>query len=232
MSRSPSNLPSAERPTLWYRFGWHFFRAIFRVYFRWRVYYPERVPLEGPLIVAANHASFLDPPLVGSAAPRPLYYMARETLFRNPILRTIIRGWNAVPVARDTASSRGLKAAVDLLEAGHAVLVFPEGTRSRDGHLQPAQAGVGLLVARVACPVVPVRIINSHRALPRGAFLPRPVRIEVLFGEPMDMHLWRERMAHAPSFARKDLYRQTAQAIMDAIAALQPPQKEKKQSSR
>ena len=129
-----------------YRAGWIAFRALFRFYFGWRVYNAERVPLEGPVILASNHASFLDPPLVGSGLKRGINYLARENLFRFPILGEILRRWQVVPVDREGGGAKGLKAILDRLLAGGAIILFPEGTRTRDGRLQPARSGIGLTV--------------------------------------------------------------------------------------
>jgi 1-acyl-sn-glycerol-3-phosphate acyltransferase len=84
-----------------YRLGWLFFRSIYSTYFRWRVYHPERVPLEGPVILAANHASFIDPPLVGAGIRRMVNFLARDTLFDVPIVGAVLRSWKVVPVDRD-----------------------------------------------------------------------------------------------------------------------------------
>src|SRR5881628_1549232 len=93
-----------------YWVAWSLARLIFATYFHWRVYHPERVPREGPVILAANHASFLDPPLVGSGLPRAINYLARESLFKYPVLGSLLRSWNAVPVDREGGGGAGLKA--------------------------------------------------------------------------------------------------------------------------
>ena len=114
-----------------YFIGWSIFRVMYAVYFRWRVFNPENVPVQGGVILASNHASFLDPPLVGSGLKRDINYLARESLFRFPGIGALLRSWNAVPVDRDGGGARGLKAILDRLLAGGAIILFPEGTRSR-----------------------------------------------------------------------------------------------------
>src|SRR5512135_735714 len=115
---------------------WYSFRVFFRVYFRWVVYHRERVPCEGPFILASNHASFLDPPLVGTACPRAISYLARESLFRYPVVGLILRTVYAIPVDREGGGAAGLKAILGRLKQGGGIILFPEGTRTKDGRLQ------------------------------------------------------------------------------------------------
>src|SRR6185503_9921393 len=130
-----------------YRLGWILFRTLFAVYFRWRVFNAERVPRTGPVILAANHASFLDPPLVGAGFNRRCNFLARDTLFRYPGIGALLHSWRAVPVDREGGAA-GLKAILDRLLQGGVIILFPEGTRTRDGKLQPARSGIGLTVIK------------------------------------------------------------------------------------
>jgi 1-acyl-sn-glycerol-3-phosphate acyltransferase len=156
-----------------------------RVGFRLRAVGAERVPRQGGLLLAANHLSMLDPALIGAVMPRELDYMAKTELFRVPGFGGLIRRLNAHPVDRSGSDSAALRLALRLLGAGRALLVFPEGTRGPEGQLRPAQPGTGMLAALSAVPVVPVYIQGSGRALPRGAVLPRPVRVTVTIGTPL-----------------------------------------------
>jgi 1-acyl-sn-glycerol-3-phosphate acyltransferase len=205
-----------------YFLGWTFFRAIYATYFRWRVYNPERVPLAGPVILASNHASFLDPPLVGAGVKRGINYLARDTLFRFPGVGWLLRHWNSVPVDREGGGAAGLKAILDRLLAGGAIILFPEGTRTRDGKLQPARSGIGLAVVKSNAPVVPVRVFGTYEAYGRHIRFPRPHRIAVKYGRPMSFEKPRAE-AKACSKARlKEIYREVADEIMNAIARLEP----------
>ena len=181
--------------------------AVSRVWFRLRVVGAERMPREGHLIVASNHQSLLDPPLVGCVSPRELDYMAKAELFRIPGLGGLIRRLNAHPVDRTGSDSAALRLALRLLGAGRAVLLFPEGTRGTEGRLGPARAGAGMLAARSEAPVMPVYVRGSGRAFPRGAAVPRPSRVTVTFGTPI-------------RFARergKTRYQEISDEIMAAI---------------
>lgn len=205
-----------------YRLGWLFFRTLYTVYFRWRVLNVERVPLMGGVILAANHASFIDPPLVGSALPRPINYLARETLFRFPVVGAVLRSWNAVPVNRDGGGAAGLKAILDRLLAGGGIILFPEGTRTLDGKFQPARSGVGLTVIKSTAPVVPVRVFGSFEAYGRHMKVPRPRQVVVKYGRPMDFAALRAEAKSCDKTRLKAIYQQVADEIMAAIARLEP----------
>ena len=205
-----------------YRLGWLFFRALYTVYFRWRVFNAERVPVSGGVILAANHASFIDPPLVGGALPRPINYLARESLFRFPVVGAVLRSWNAVPVDRDGGGAAGLKAILARLLAGGGIILFPEGTRTKDGRLQPARSGIGLTVIKSTAPVVPVRVFGSYEAYGRHMKIPRPRRVIVKFGKPMNFATLRAEAQTCDKARLKAIYQQVADEIMAAIAGLEP----------
>jgi len=204
-----------------YRLGWMFFRTLYAVYFRWRVFNPERVPQTGAVILASNHASFLDPPLVGSGLNRPINYLARESLFRFPGIGALLRSWNAVPVDRDGGGAAGLRAILDRLLAGGGIVLFPEGTRTSDGKLQPAHPGIGLIVIKSQAPVVPVRTFGTFEAYGRNHKFPRPRRVAVKYGEPMRFENLRAETKECPKARLKEIYQQIADEIMAAIAKLE-----------
>ena len=205
-----------------YFIGWCAYRAVFQFYFRWRVFNPERVPLSGSVILAANHASFIDPPLVGAGIHRSINYLARENLFRFPVMGWVLRQWQVVPVDRDGGGATGLRAILERLLLGGAIILFPEGTRTSDGKIQPVRSGIGLTVIKSSAPVVPVRVFGTYEAYGRHMILPRPRPVAVKYAKPM---LFTELRAEAKvcSKARlKEIYQQVADEIMAAIAALQP----------
>jgi 1-acyl-sn-glycerol-3-phosphate acyltransferase len=205
-----------------YRIGWHLFRAVFRFYFGWRVCNPERVPESGPVILACNHASFLDPPLVGAALGRPINYLARASLFRYPIAGAILRSWQVVPVDRDGGTGRGFKAILDRLERGGAIILFPEGTRTLDGRLQPARSGIGLAVIKSAAPVVPVRVFGTFDAYGKHRRWPHPRQLTVKYGRPLDFAAPRAEAAVCTKPRVKEIYQEAADEIMAAIGRLEP----------
>ena len=205
-----------------YRIGWNVFRAVYVTYFRWRVFNPENVPLQGGVILASNHASFLDPPLVGAGLRRDINYLARESLFRFPVIGALLRSWNSVPVDRDGGGARGLKAILDRLLGGGAIILFPEGTRTKDGQLQPARSGIGLTVIKSSAPVVPVRVFGTFEAYGRHVKFPRPRRIMVKYGRPLNFEKLRAEAKTCDKARLKEIYQQVADEIMTAIAKLEP----------
>src|SRR5215212_236944 len=168
----------------WYRFGYNLSRFIARTCFQFKVVHRERIIEEGGAILAMNHQSYLDPPLAGIACRRPIYFLARKTLLKWPILGPIFPKLNVIPVDQERADMSALKSVIKLVRAGHCTVVFPEGSRTLDGQLQPAQPGLGLIIAKTLAPVVPMRIFGAHEAFPRGG-KPRFHPITIVVGEPM-----------------------------------------------
>jgi 1-acyl-sn-glycerol-3-phosphate acyltransferase len=202
--------------------AWCSFRLSFQTYFHWRVFNAERVPAEGPVIIAANHASFLDPPLVGASLHRAINYLARESLFHFPPMGAVLRSWQCVPVDRDGGGAAGLRAILDRLLAGGAIILFPEGTRSRDGAFQPARSGIGLTVIKSAAPVVPVHVFGTFNAYNRHMLFPRPRQVMVKFGRPMRFEPLRAEARTCAKPRLKEIYQEIAEEIMREIAGLGP----------
>jgi 1-acyl-sn-glycerol-3-phosphate acyltransferase len=205
-----------------YFIGWSFYRCLFATYFRWRVYNSGRVPMTGSVILASNHASFLDPPLVGSGVKRDINYMARKSLFRYPVAGWVLRAVNAVPVDRDGGGAAGLKAILDRLKAGGGIVLFPEGTRTKDGNLQPARSGIGLVVAKSAAPVVPVRVFGTYDARWQRLKLLRPPRVTIKYGQPMLFEKLRAEAQECTKARLKEIYQEIADELMAEIAKMEP----------
>lgn len=170
----------------------------------------ERLPVDGPVILAVNHTSFLDPVVAGCACPRPLHFMARDTLFDPPVFGALIRAYNAFPVARGADPRAALRACGERLDQGEAVLMFPEGTRSRDGRVGDVKGGIGLLATRHRAPVAPVYLWGPFRAWPRGRRLPRPVPMRAYYGSPI-----------VPQGTGRDEQKRVLDATRDALRALE-----------
>ncbi len=205
-----------------YRIGWSCFRMMYAGYFRWQVFNAERVPLKGGVIIASNNASFLDPPLVGSALRRDINYLARESLFRYPGIGALLRSWNAVPVDRDGGGAKGLKIILNRLLDGNGIILFPEGTRTKDGKLQPARSGIGLIVIKSEAVVVPVRTFGTFECYNRKWKFHLPKRLAVKYGQPMKFEALRAEAKTCDKTRLKEIYQQVADEIMAAIAKLEP----------
>ncbi len=197
-----------------YWIGKNIFNATARGLFDFRIIGQEKMNLPGAALIACNHVSFLDPPFVGQAFDEPIHYFARKTLFDHPVAGWILREWQSIPIDRDKPDASSLKATIRFLKAGEKVLIFPEGTRSPDGKLQPAEAGVGLFIAKSKAPVLPVRVFGTYEAYPKGAKLLRPARITLVIGDP-----WYPDLA-SYSQDGKDLYQTLANEVMERIGEL------------
>ena len=193
--------------------------ALMRWWFRLRVSGTEHVPPEGPALIVSNHQSILDPPVIGGAAPRQIYFMAKAELFRIPLFGRLIKALNARPVEREGSDPRALRTAARLLEEGKALLVFPEGTRSLDGTLAAAKPGVGMLAVMSGAPVVPTYVSGTLEALPKGAARPRRSQVSVRFGPALHFKV-------LSGEGRKDRYREAAAEMMRAITYLKEQQEE------
>ncbi|MBR4196411.1 MAG: 1-acyl-sn-glycerol-3-phosphate acyltransferase [Synergistaceae bacterium] len=165
----------------------NFFKLLLIIYNRCSAKWLAKLPDNEKFIVACNHASNLDPLIVGCFFPRLLRYLAKEELFEGWFLGTCIRALGAVPVSRTTnASAAGaLKGFMKLYQEGSDVLIFPEGGRTLDGKLQPLEAGVALIAAHTHAPILPVFIHGSFRAMPPNSFFVKPTKLRVTFGEPL-----------------------------------------------
>ncbi|KEF42471.1 MAG: acyl-phosphate glycerol 3-phosphate acyltransferase [Cyanobium sp. CACIAM 14] len=182
----PPALLSTPRPSLTYRLiSYLLVFPVYRLLFRGRTAGNANVPMEGAVVVVANHGSHLDPPLLGHALGRPVAFMAKAELFRVPLLGPIIRACGAYPVERGAGDREAIRTATDRLLQGWATGVFLDGTRQRDGRVNRPQPGAALLAARAGVPLLPVAIINSHLALGPGGKGPRLVPIHIRIGTPI-----------------------------------------------
>lgn len=199
---------------VYYWLGYNLSRWLARLFFRFRILHRDRMIQTGPVILAMNHESYFDPPLAGNACDRPIYFFARRSLLAVPILGWLLPKLNVIPVDQEGIDRSALKATIRELKAGNGVLIFPEGSRTMDGSLQPALPGLGLIIAKTMAPVVPMRIFGAHTALPRGGGKLRFARITVVVGEPIHF------TAADLEGPGKDVYARLTKRVMDAIAAI------------
>ncbi|MDF1858751.1 MAG: lysophospholipid acyltransferase family protein [Verrucomicrobiales bacterium] len=174
--------------------------------------------VEGGLIIASNHVSFLDPPLIGAAFREPIYYFARRTLFRHPVANFLFTRVRALPVDQEKPELSSLKKVIQLVKADEKVLIFPEGERSWDGTMNmDGQPGIGMIVSKSGVPVLPIRLFGPEKSLARGSKKIKRHPVTLVVGEPMDF----SDLLADKSIPGKEKYKMIADQIMVAIAALE-----------
>lgn len=175
-------------PLLFYEVNRYIVWAWWKLFWRHRHVHPERLPAHGPVLIVANHQSFLDPvSLTVAVTQRHVDFLARAGLFKNPFFRWLITSLNAVPLAEGRADAAAIKTVIARLKLGHAVLLFPEGARTNDGAVHEFKRGFAILAKRADCPVLPAAIEGAYDTWPRGKKLPRlfGCRIAIKYGEPI-----------------------------------------------
>lgn len=160
-------------------------RVIIRIAFKVKVEGRENVPRQGPVILVANHLSMLDPIVLGCAISRPIRFMAKHELFSNRLFTYVLTHLGAFPVKRGHADKEAFHTALEVLSKGQVLGMFPEGTRSLNGELQPLYSGAAILAEKTGAPVVPVGIVGTGRIMRKGATIPRHGRITVRVGRPI-----------------------------------------------
>ena len=170
---------------LYHLFKWSVVSPMLHLYFQGRIYGAEHVPNRGNLIVVANHASDFDPPLLSNCVRRPVSFMAKEELFRVPVLAPAIRLYGAYPVKRGSADRSAIRAALQQLDQGWAVGIFLQGTRTGDGRIPNPKLGAALIAAKTQTPLLPMSLWGTQHILPKGAKFPRPVPLTIRIGQPI-----------------------------------------------
>ncbi len=202
------------KPLYWC--GYTLCKAVANIGFQYRAFGQENIIEDGPAIMAANHQSYLDPPLVGITCRAELYYLARKTLFENKLFGSILSGVNALPVDLLKGDLTAVRTVINLLKQGHRTVIFPEGTRSLTGEIQQARPGIGLIIAKTLAPVVPMRIFGSFQAWPKGGKItPHPVTVVV--GRPIRFN--KEDLGTK----NREAYQKISEQVLATIAAIEKP---------
>jgi 1-acyl-sn-glycerol-3-phosphate acyltransferase len=192
---------------------WLLVNALGWLLFRYRVVGRGHVPARGGVLIAANHASYVDIPFVGAAVRRRMWYLGRQDLFL-PVLRPILQWLGWIPIRQDRLDRDGFGKAIRLIQEGRVVVIYPEGTRTPDGRLKRGKPGMGVIVAETGCAVIPAYLAGTREVLPPGArwISLHPVRIT--FGPPIDFTEALRRLAG------KELYQHVSRTVMARIAEL------------
>ena len=200
-----------------YAASYQFSKFVGQALFDLRVFGQENIIENGPALLAMNHQSVLDPPFAGISCQRPIHYLARKTLFDIPVIGWILRRINVIGVDREGSDVAALKTVMRVLKSGGCTIVFPEGTRTRDGSLQPAKPGAGFIIAKTLAPVIPLRIFGAFEAFPKGAKIPRMTPVTIVVGQPI--HFTK---ADTAGDARV-VFQRLSERVMEKIAALKNP---------
>ncbi len=202
-----------------YGFCHYMIVVAYDMFFRGEVAGQEHLPPDGPFVIASNHASFLDPPLVGCQVPRQMCFFARKSLWKGGLASWWLDGVGTIPVDREGGGDvSSIKRVLRALGDGRVLIMFPEGTRSMGDSFLPAKPGVGMILCRTRVPVVPARIFGSHLALGRGGPLHLGQPVSIVFGKPMTVDTYDP----GPS-AGSERYQRASERIMEAVAGLHEP---------
>ena len=193
---------------------WVLARGVAWLCFRYRV--EGQVPRTGGMLVAANHASYLDIPLLGCGMNRRAWYLGRHDLFPIPVLSGLLQSLGWIPVKLGRLDREAFGKAINLIRAGHVVVIFPEGGRTQDGHLRQPKAGIGVIVSQTGCPVVPAYLRGTFDVLPPGASWPRCRPVTVRLGAPITFDTGKQK----ERAETKQFYQQVSRTVIEHIATL------------
>ena len=184
-----------------------------RILFRPTISGREHIPLQGPVLIAPIHRSNVDFAFTLFMSKRKVFFMAKDSLFRVPLLGPLVRHLGAFPVRRGSADRDSMTLAEEVLRRGYALVLFPEGTRKEGRPVLPLHDGAMFVAARTGATVVPVGIGGSDRAMPKGAKLPRPAKIRIVIGTPIAPPVSQGRVARSAVAAKSEELRRELEAV-------------------
>ena len=187
--------------------------AVSRLLFRPRVTGAENIPVNGPVLIAPIHRSNVDFTFTLFMSHRKVFFMAKDSLFRIPMIGSLLRHLGAFPVRRGAADRESMALAEEVLRRGHALVLFPEGTRKEGRHVEPLHDGAMFVAARTGAMVVPVGIGGSDRAMPKGARLPRPARVRIVVGRPISPPVSEGRVSRSAVTAKSEELRRELESL-------------------
>jgi 1-acyl-sn-glycerol-3-phosphate acyltransferase len=197
-----------------YYFVLHTARFIFRNFFGFKVVGAENIPPKGSYIIGCNHTSYMDPPVIGCAFPYPVFFFARKTLYSTATMRWLLPRMNSIPVDRDRSDIAGMRTSLRVVKAGSPLVVFPEGTRTHDGGLQPGLPGVGLLISKAKAPVLPIRLRGTYECWSRNMKKMQRHPLQVSIGKLIP------KIEVDPALSGQDAYQAIADRVMLEISRI------------
>jgi 1-acyl-sn-glycerol-3-phosphate acyltransferase len=194
------------------------FRLVCGLYFRVEFEGADRAPKEGPMIVAPNHVSYLDPLWVSIPITRPLRYMTWDKMTRLPLLGPLIQAYGAFPVSLEKGDRAALRHSLDRLRQGGGLMIFPEGGRTLTGRLMPFKPGVIRLALETNAPILPVTIIGGYKAYSPHHLFPRPFKVKIVYHDPIRL------TPPDDESQMKEFLRQQTEYLQSVVASALPPE--------
>jgi 1-acyl-sn-glycerol-3-phosphate acyltransferase len=219
----PEPCPYVERATPIWKLAQLLVRVWSSIWFDLKVYGIKNMPRTGGVLIVSNHQSYLDPLVLGARVPRPMSYMAKSELFKNSLFSRLIRSLGAFPVRQGAGDVRAIKETVQRLQEGRVLNIFPEGSRTEDGTIQPMEPGVALVVRKAHVPILPTAIDGSYDAWPKGKRIFRRHPIQIVYGPPLDVSGMKgEQIVRVIDAAIREMYDRLRSGRMSNSLAAEP----------
>jgi len=198
---------------MFYRIAYWLFWPLFKLFYRIKFVGRENMPLEGPVVLVSNHASYLDPICLGLASRRPIIFMAKEELFSYPVLKHALLGLDTLSIRRGQSDRAAIRSALEVLRQNRVIGMFPQGTRVKSYDHSIGQKGAALLALKSGAMLLPVALLGTERIMPPGRRLPRFPKIKVVFGRPFKIEA-------EPGKSNRLVITEATERMMSAIAGL------------